>query len=126
MHMKNRKNYLKARQKQFKWTQFGYRAIDYPCPNCGADTMIFFDQYDAWACMSCLEWAEPACGEPSCPFCRIRPKNPYEAYHLNDTEAMSAERKKRWRRDNYQHKTDGMHKHHTKKQYYHTLKEAKE
>ena len=36
---------------------------------------------------------------------------PYEAYCLADTEAGSAGMKKRWRCDNYQHKTDGMRRH---------------
>lgn len=124
MKMKNRKNYLKARKKQFKWKQFGFISDNQICPNCGAKTMVLFDRYDAWACMSCLEWKEPACGDPKCPFCSIRPQTPYDAYHLNDVGAGSAEQKKRWRRDNYQHKTNGMIKHHRQRQQHDLWKES--
>jgi len=111
MKMKNRKNYLKARKKQLKWKQLGYLSTESICPLCGAKSLIQFDRYDAWACMSCLEWLDPACGDPNCPFCSMRPPTPYEAYWQNDIEAGSASIKKRWRCDNYQHKTNGMVKH---------------
>lgn len=41
----------------------------------------------------------------------MRPETPYEAYYLLDMEIGSAGEKKRWRRENYQHKTDGMRRH---------------
>lgn len=48
--MKNRKNYLKARKKQFKWSQLGYISKDTLCPFCGGNTLIQIYKYDAWAC----------------------------------------------------------------------------
>lgn len=109
--MKNRKNYLKARKKRFKWSQLGYIAKDSVCPICANKPLIQLDQYDSWACIFCNIWLDEACGDPDCPYCSIRPQTPYEAYELADLEAGSAGRRKRWRCDNYQHKTDGMKKH---------------
>lgn len=108
--MKNRKNYLKARKKQFKWKLIGDFSGS-ECPECGQKSILQFYKYDARCCISCNEWLENACNDPNCPFCSQRPKTPYEAYYLIDTEIGSAGGKKNWRRYNYQHKTDGMRKH---------------
>ncbi len=116
MSMRNRKNYLKSRKRRLKWSQLGYISEDSVCPNCGEKSLIQFDRYDAWACMSCLEWLDTACSDPDCPYCSLRPQTPYEAYWLYDIGAGRAGLKKRWRCDNYQHKTDGMTKHETRKQ----------
>lgn len=113
VRMKNRKNYLRARRRKRKWTQLGYISPNGICPLCGEKALIQFDQYDAWACMSCMEWLDEACGDPECPYCSIRPSTPYDAYILNDTDAGI---KKRWRCDNYQHKIHGMIKHETRRQ----------
>ena len=112
--MKNRKNYLKFRKKQFKWGLIGFHTGSV-CSKCGQKTKYLFYKYDAVCCISCNEWLEEACSDPDCPFCSSRPETPYEAYYLEDIEAGSAEEKKRWRRDNYQHKTDGMIKHNKRK-----------
>lgn len=126
MRMKNRKNALKARKKQLKWKQLGYISTESVCPICGAKSLIQFDRYDAWACMSCLEWLDAACGDPKCPFCSIRPSTPYEAYDRIDSEADNAAIKKRWRCDNYQHKTNGMTKHATRRRQHIIWKDARE
>ncbi|EOS23635.1 MAG: hypothetical protein K1W27_01200 [Lachnospiraceae bacterium] len=109
--MKNRRNYLKARKKQFKWSQLGYVSKDALCPLCGANTLVQIDKYDSWACPSCGEWLDEACGDPDCPYCSLRPQTAFEAYALADVEAGSAGLKKRWRCDNYQHKTNGRKRH---------------
>ena len=124
--MKNRKNYLKSRKKQFKWTQLGYISKDSICPICGGKSLIQFDKYDSWACMSCFEWLDPACGDPDCPYCSQRPRTAYEAYWLNDIEAGSSHLRKQWRRENYQHKTNGMLRHNTQRQQYYIWKESEE
>lgn len=109
--MKNRKNYLKARKKRFQWSYIGWVGKDSTCPICGGSPLVQIYRYDAWACISCNEWLDKACDDPNCPYCRIRPQTPYEAYFLTNMEAISARFRKRWRCDNYQHKTNGMKKH---------------
>lgn len=113
MKMKNRKNYLKARRRKLKWKQLGYISPNGVCPNCGETSLIQFDRYDAWACMSCMEWLDAACGDPDCPYCSIRPETPYDAYVLNGADAGL---RKRWRCDNYQHKANGMARRETRRQ----------
>ena len=108
--MKNRKNYLKARKKQFKWKTIGWPS-ESVCSKCGQKTIYHIYRYDAWCCISCNEWLDEICSDPNCPFCSRRPETPYEAYYLSDVEIGSAGEKKLWRRENYQHKTDGMRKH---------------
>lgn len=109
--MKSRKNYLKARKKQFQWSYIGWVVKDSICPICSGSPLVLIDQYDAWACISCNEWLDKACDDPDCPYCSIRPQTPYEAYFLTDMEAGRAGLRKRWRCDNYQHKTNDMKKH---------------
>lgn len=108
--MKSRKKYLKFRQKRFKWELIGWHS-DSECPRCGQRMIFQIYKYDAWCCASCNEWLDSACSDPDCPFCSQRPQTPHEAYFMADTEAGSAARRKRWRQDNYQHKTDGMERH---------------
>lgn len=108
--MKNRKNYLKFRKSQFKWKLMGWHSGSV-CSKCGQKTIYHIYQYDAWCCTSCNEWFEGTCSDPDCPFCSRRPETPYEAYFLSNMEIDSAGRKKLWRCENYQHKTDGMRKH---------------
>ena len=108
--MKSRKRYLQHRKKQFKWEQIGWHS-ESVCARCGQKTIYHIYKYDAWCCASCNEWLDQACSDPNCPFCSRRPETPYEAYYLWDIEACSAGRKKLWRCENYQHKTDGMRKH---------------
>lgn len=112
--MKNRKNYLKARKKQFKWKLIGDFSNS-KCPKCGQESILHFYKYDAWCCISCNEWLENICDDPNCPLCYGRPKTPYEAYYLIDIEVGSAGERKNWRRYNYQHKIDGMRKHQKKR-----------
>lgn len=112
--IKNRKNYLKARKKQFKWNLIGWYS-DAKCPICGKKTTLQIDKYDAWCCISCNEWLEDTCTDSNCSFCAKRPWTPYEAYYMIDMEVGSAEWKKAWRQENYQHKTNGMKKHKRKK-----------
>lgn len=126
MKMKNRKNALKSRRKQLRWKQLGYISTESICPICGAKSLIQFDQYDAWACMSCLEWLDEVCGDPDCPYCSMRPPTPYDAYERNSIGGTSAILKKRWRCDNYQHKTNGMIRHKARRQQHIIWKESKE
>lgn len=123
--MKNRKNYLKARKKRLKWKQLGYISGESVCPLCGEKSLIQFDRYDSWACMSCLEWLDPTCGDPDCPYCSIRPATPYEAYALTELGAGQAGLQKRWRCDNYQHKANGMEKHMARRRQHVLWKESK-
>lgn len=81
------------------------------CEKCGKKTIYHIEKYDARCCMSCNEWLDEACSDSECPFCSRRPETPYEAYYLEDVEAESAGIRKRWRRENYQHKTDGRKRH---------------
>ncbi|MDE7326969.1 MAG: hypothetical protein K2N63_11985 [Lachnospiraceae bacterium] len=105
--MKSRKNYLRFRRNQFKWKLIGWHS-DSICSKCGEKAIYQIDKYDAWCCASCNEWLDEVCGDPDCPYCGQRPKTPYEAYFMADMEAGSAGQNKRWRCDNYQHKTNGM------------------
>lgn len=113
--MKNRKKYLAARKKQFKWNLIGWHS-DSECRKCGKKTIYQIYKYDSWCCVSCNEWHDDVCGDPDCPFCGKRPETPYEAYCSIDVEAGSAGWKKDWRRKNYQHKTEGMKKHKRKRE----------
>ncbi len=113
--MKNRKNYLKFRKNQFKWKLIGCHS-EAECTKCGQQTVYYIYKYDAECCISCNEWLEAGCQDPDCPFCSRRPQTPYEAYWLAETGAGSAGERKLWRRENYQHKTDGMRKHEKRKQ----------
>ena len=108
--MKSRRNYLKFRKNQFKWKQIGWHS-ESVCARCGQKSIYLIEKYDALCCISCNEWLEKTCSDPDCPFCSGRPETPHEAYFLEDMEVGSAGRKKLWRRENYQHKTDGMRKH---------------
>lgn len=112
--MKSRKNYLKFRKKQFKWNLIGCHS-ESVCTKCGQKTIYCIYRYDAECCISCNEWICEKCSDPDCPFCSIRPETPYEAYYLSDIESGSAGKKKLWRRENYQHKADGMKKHKKRK-----------
>lgn len=114
--MKNRKKYLKARKKQFRWQQIGMFS-DKKCSKCGQNTLIQIYKHDAWACIACNEWHDEACNFPKCPFCSNRPQTPYEVYWSIDRELDSAIQKKNWRRLNYQHKKNGERKHKWKENY---------
>lgn len=108
--MKNRKHYLKARKKLFKWKKLCF-PMDSRCPYCDRKTILQYYKYDAKFCISCNIWLNAACNDPGCPFCRNRPESPYEAFYYEDMEACSALERKDWRRYNYQHKADGKKKH---------------
>lgn len=110
--MKSRKNYLKYRKNQFKWSLIGWWRTGFECPKCGEkNTTYFVEKYDTLCCISCNEWASKACGAPNCPFCSMRPSTPYEAYFLEDIGVGSAGGRKLWRRKNYQHKKAGEIRH---------------
>ena len=52
--MKNRKNYLKRRKRNYEWKQIGMFAINptRACDKCGRlDGIIQIYKYDAWACI---------------------------------------------------------------------------
>ncbi len=126
MNMKNRKKALKSRKKQWRWKLLGYISKDSVCPDCGEKSLILFDRYDAWACMSCLEWLDDVYGEPGCPYCSMRPPTPYDAYELEYINGEPASLKKRWRCDNYQHKAGGMARHEARRQQHFIWKESRE
>ena len=110
MQMKNRKNYLKARKKQFKMSQIGW-VINEKCPECEEKAMILIYKHDALACMACNEWKDKACDDPKCPLCSTRPQTPYEVYWNYEAGVNSSLERKQWRRFNYQHKQDGARRH---------------
>ena len=115
--MKNRKNYLKAGKKKFRWQQIGMFS-DVKCFKCSQNTMIQIYKYDAWACIECNEWYEEVCDSPQCPYCSNRPQTPYEVYWSFDMEKSSTMRRKNWRRSNYQHKMDGEKRHSERRRQY--------
>ena len=49
---------------------------DSACPECSNAVLVYLEDYDALCCPECNIWLEPACGEPDCPFCSIRPERP--------------------------------------------------
>ena len=108
--MKNRKNYLKSRKNYFLWEYVGMRS-ERPCRMCGHKSLMQIYQYDAWCCIDCNEWLEERCGYAGCPYCANRPDTPYEVFFRAKEGISNAELRKRWRRDNYQHKTDGRKRH---------------
>ena len=119
--MKNRKNYLKRRKRNYEWKQIGMFAINptRACDKCGRlDGIIQIYKYDAWACINCNEWLEPVCSDPNCYFCSNRPAAPYEVYWdaVNGQKADGLMRK-RWRQDNYAHKENGRRRHNRKSLY---------
>ncbi len=48
-----------------------------PCNTCGA-LLVYFDTYDASFCPHCNVWKEGRCLDPSCSYCRHRPKRPLD------------------------------------------------
>ncbi len=108
--MKNRKNYLKSRKKNFKWKLIGWYS-DSECRKCGKKAILQIEKYDSWCCITCNEWLDDVCGDPDCPFCSKRPETPYEAYYYLTEIKKDGAYRKNWRRENYQHKTDGMKRH---------------
>lgn len=51
------------------------QASSYKCSKCGSKT-IHVERWDAYACMNCNRWNEPACSDPNCSFCSKRPEKP--------------------------------------------------
>ena len=45
------------------------------CPKC-SENQVYYDDYDSFFCPHCNNWLESACNDPSCEFCRSRPKKP--------------------------------------------------
>lgn len=45
------------------------------CLKC-SQNQIYYDDYDSFFCPNCNIWLESACSDPTCEFCRTRPKNP--------------------------------------------------
>lgn len=105
----NRKNYQKARKKAFEWKLVG-EFFEEKCEVCG-QSVFMYDEFDSRCCIHCNVWLDKACGSPDCPYCSKRPETPYEAYFLKDMTIKSAGARKRWRKENYQHKTDGEMRH---------------
>lgn len=54
------------------------------CASCGEYTERD-EEYDAYRCKPCDQWAEKACGDASCVFCASRPDRP------SDTQRRTAE-----------------------------------
>ncbi len=50
------------------------------CPRCLGPTWYSWPEggHDAFFCVVCDEWAEPACDVPGCPSCAHRPARPLE------------------------------------------------
>lgn len=111
--MKNRKRYLKYKEKQKKMNEYG-TWLKLECQICGRD-LFYYDKYDATCCIFCDVWIEPACDDPDCPYCSIRPSAPYEAVYFEDEKD---DFRKDWRRQNYQHKNDGKLRHERKRALY--------
>ena len=58
-----------------KWLADHPEATSYVCSECGGRT-THIDRWDAYACLPCNRWQEPACTDPKCTFCVGRPSNP--------------------------------------------------
>lgn len=114
--MKNRKRYLRYKEKRKKMNEFGSWS-ESECPECGEKSIFFYDKYDALCCISCDAWMERACNDPNCPYCANRPFTPSEALYLEE-EKSDGKNKKDWRRQNYQHKNDGKLRQERKKEWY--------
>lgn len=46
------------------------------CRACGA-AGVRVENFDAYACLSCVVWLEERCGDATCSFCFARPARPY-------------------------------------------------
>jgi len=45
------------------------------CSTCKSD-LDYSDDFDAYFCPNCNEWAESKCSDPSCSYCATRPDRP--------------------------------------------------
>ncbi|NCB38427.1 MAG: hypothetical protein EOM80_06610 [Erysipelotrichia bacterium] len=45
------------------------------CPTCNNNKLYSYE-FDAYFCIHCNHWLEPACRDPKCPHCSKRPKKP--------------------------------------------------
>ncbi len=99
------------------WNPLGIY-LNEKCPKCEQKTVLLMEKYDARCCTLCNEWLDDVCGDPACFFCCQRPQTPYEeVYHYNE-KMDCIKNGKHWRREVYQHKTDGRKRHIIKKNNY--------
>lgn len=118
--MKN--NSLEKHKK--RWKLLG-NYLNEKCPKCEQKTVLFMDKYDARCCTLCNEWIDDVCGDASCLFCSQRPQTPYEEVYYYEEKRNTSEYGKHWRRENYQHKTNGMKRHNIKKEWIAGISEKK-
>lgn len=50
------------------------------CKGCDKD-LSYSEEFDAYFCPRCKEWAETKCSDPECEFCSKRPPYPNEIEH---------------------------------------------
>lgn len=109
--MKNRKNYLRHREKLRRLVNEGWVFENsYVCDVCGS---VLYDicMYDAKGCLSCDTWADDICSDPDCPVCLKRPATPRGVDFLSRNIVGHAVSRKISLQDNYFHKTNGALKH---------------
>lgn len=56
----------------------GWLELSESCVGCGAPR-VYAVAFDAYLCMRCNQWVEPACDDPDCEYCRHRPEKPLTA-----------------------------------------------
>lgn len=56
----------------------GWLELSESCAGCGAPR-VYAVAFDAYLCMRCNQWVEPACDDPECEYCRHRPPTPLTA-----------------------------------------------
>lgn len=86
--------------------------------------MILINAHDAMACLHCNQWLEPACSDPTCPFCADRPDNPAGVLPLLEEKAGLREQqlRKDQLRLRYQRQHDGMIRYKRRKAFLEDLK----
>lgn len=124
MKKKNRKK-KRIKTKYQRWKEYG-SLYNGDCENCGKTILFYFYRYDADCCLSCNRWITKNCGDPKCMYCANRPDTPLEALNIEMMMHSDGINVKEWRRDNYQHKSDGMERNVKRKILYEDIKELNE
>jgi len=53
----------------------GFLDVDGRKCDCGT-ILVYYDKYDTYFCPKCNKWTESKCNDPSCDYCKNRPKMP--------------------------------------------------
>lgn len=70
MNKKLEGTFLARDRKIVAWTDTSNQ-----CPECSGP-LKFNDEYDSKYCISCNEWQESSCEDPTCDYCSARPNKP--------------------------------------------------